>query len=84
MKILLYNIRDYTIQSLKARGRKLSKDWIEKGRQGRLKYYKSHPAPNRGKPHTTETRRNISEAMKIWWQRRNNNRRNGGKEELNQ
>ncbi|MGH9988581.1 MAG: hypothetical protein ACRD8W_32005 [Nitrososphaeraceae archaeon] len=43
-----------------------------------MKYYKSHPAPNRGKPHTTETRRNISEAMKIWWQRRNNNRRNVG------
>jgi hypothetical protein len=47
------------------KGRVLSKEGIEKGRQGRLRYYQSHNAPNKGIPHSNNTK-----AMKEHWNKR--------------
>ena len=38
--------------------------------QGRLRYYETYPAPNKGIAHKPETKRKMSEGMKRYWSSR--------------
>jgi hypothetical protein len=48
-------------------GTKTPKEIVEKHRTGILRYYQNHNAPNKGVPHTLETRSKISQSMKKHW-----------------
>jgi hypothetical protein len=49
------------------KGRKAKRELVEKQREGHLRYYQNHNAPNKGVAHTLETRRKISQSMKKHW-----------------
>ena len=52
------------------KGDKLPEQWKENARQARIKYYQSHAAMNKGVPHTKNTRKKMSRAMKTFWKKR--------------
>ena len=47
----------------------------ELARQGRLKYYETHPAHNKGVKHTKETRDKMKKGMIQYWKDRRNNKK---------
>ena len=54
----------------KLKGRKVSKELVEKQRQGRLRWYETHRAWNLGISRTLDTRNRISKSMYLYWQRK--------------
>jgi hypothetical protein len=52
------------------KGKKTDRTLVEKQIAGRLRYYKTHDATNKGIPHSPETRKKISKAMKEYWNSR--------------
>lgn len=49
------------------KGIKTPEDLVERQRQGRLRYYENHAAPNKDIPHNLDTRKKISLSMKRYW-----------------
>lgn len=54
-----------TLGGLAPKGYKVSKEQVEKQRQWLIEFYKTHPNPFKGKKHSKETRKVLSEQAKL-------------------
>ena len=59
------------------KGQKLPEQWKENARQGRRRYFQTHSAPNKGIPHTKQTRDKIKESMKRYWDNKRKTQKEG-------